>query len=387
MAKDPERNQIIREALESTSLSALICFSPENVLLLSGYWPVMGSSVAIFKRDGHVAVILPEDEVDLANTTTEAELISYKPATLDSLRTPAEALVVPLLSLSWFLRLGEEKIGTELQDGSQANPYPSTHRFRQTAVPLVEEAFRGVKVVAADELLRRLRAVKTSAEIELIRQAASLAKSGFTAAEAAIAPGRREDEVAADIESAFARVANDGFERGHGRFFCMSGPNSTKAAGAFAQTRRRVMQKGDVVMIHANTTGDGYWTDISRTYVVGPPGDRQKQMAAAIAEARTAALNAVVPGIEARDVDAAARSVLTRHGFGEAFKHSTGHGVGFAAADPNALPRIHPASPDVLEAGMTFNIEPAIYIEGVGGMRHCDVVACTGSGANVLTDF
>ena len=70
-----------------------------------------------------------------------------------------------------------------------------------------------------------------------------------------------------------------------------------------------------------------------------------------------------------------------------AFKHSTGHGVGFAAADPNALPRVHPASPDVLEKGMTFNIEPAIYIEGVGGMRHCDVVACTNVGTNVLTDF
>ena len=63
------------------------------------------------------------------------------------------------------------------------------------------------------------------------------------------------------------------------------------------------------------------------------------------------------------------------------------YGVGFAAADPNSLPRIHPASPDVLEAGMTFNIEPAIYIEGVGGMRHCDVVTCTSSGAEVITDF
>ena len=123
--------------------------------------------------------------------------------------------------------------------------------------------------------------------------------------------------MAADIESAFARVANEGFERGHGRFFCMSGPNSTRAAGAFAQTRRRVLQKGDVVMIHANTTGDGYWTDISRTYVVGPPSNQQKYMTGAIAEARAAALNAVAPGAEAREVDAAARNVLERYGYGE----------------------------------------------------------------------
>ncbi len=140
-------------------------------------------------------------------------------------------------------------------------------------------------------------------------------------------------------------------------------------------------------MIHANTTGDGNWTDISRTYVVGSPASKQKRMTDAITEARTAALNAISPGVTAREVDKAAREVLKRHGFGDAFKHATGHGVGFAAADPNALPRIHPLSPDILEAGMTFNIEPAIYIEGDGGMRHCDVVACTDSGAEVLTDF
>jgi Xaa-Pro aminopeptidase len=140
-------------------------------------------------------------------------------------------------------------------------------------------------------------------------------------------------------------------------------------------------------MIHANTTGDGYWTDISRSYIVGLPNDRQQHMTAAIAEARTAALSKIAPGVEAREVDAVARNVLARHGFGDAFKHSAGHGVGFTAADPNALPRIHPASSDVLQAGMTFNIEPAIYIEGIGGMRHCDVVVCTSSGEDVLTGF
>ena len=107
----------------------------------------------------------------------------------------------------------------------------------------------------------------------------------------------------------------------------------------------------------------------------------------AIDEARSAALEAIRPGTQASAVDAAARRVLTEHGFGKEFKHAVGHGVGFAAADPGALPRLHPKSPDELQAGMTFNIEPAIYIEGKGGMRHCDVVACTEDGAEVLTDF
>jgi Xaa-Pro aminopeptidase len=64
-----------------------------------------------------------------------------------------------------------------------------------------------------------------------------------------------------------------------------------------------------------------------------------------------------------------------------------GHGVGLSAANANALPRLHPQSPDVLAAGMTFNIEPAVYLEGTGGMRHCDVVVCGNEGADVLSCF
>jgi Xaa-Pro aminopeptidase len=387
MAKDPERKKRIFNALESTALRALICFSSADVLLLSGYWPVMGSSVAIFQRDGHVTVLLPEDELDLAMATSEAELVAYRPATLHSITTPAEALVEPIRCLSPKLDIRTGEVGTALEEGRQPSPYLSMHQFGYTVMNLVGQICPTAKIVAADDLLRRLRAVKTAGEISLVRRAANLAQAGFSVAKTAVVSGRREDQVAADIESAFARVANDGFERGHGRFFCMSGPNSVKAAGAFARTRRRVLQEGDVVMIHANTTGDGYWTDITRTYVVGTRNDQQERMFAAIAEARAAALNKVAPGVPAKQVDAAARDVLKQHGFGDAFKHSTGHGVGFAAADANALPRIHPASPDVLEEGMTFNVEPAIYIEGVGGMRHCDVVACTSSGPDVLTDY
>ena len=77
----------------------------------------------------------------------------------------------------------------------------------------------------------------------------------------------------------------------------MSGPNSAKAAGAYARTRRRVLEQGDLAMIHANTVGDGYWTDITRTFVVEVkrPTQQQQHMEGAIAEARFAALRQVAP--------------------------------------------------------------------------------------------
>ncbi len=81
------------------------------------------------------------------------------------------------------------------------------------------------------------------------------------------------------------------------------------------------------------------------------------------------ALRAVHPGASAHEIDFATRSVMERFGFGGAFRHATGHAVGFAAANANGLPRIHPKSSDVLEEGMTFNIEPAAYFDGYGGMR------------------
>ena len=389
MAIDSVRRNSIVESLKRSELVALASLSPSEVLLLTGYWPVMGQSLAVFSREGERYCIVPEDELDLAKKTSDAEFIPYKPATLDKLTTPAAALIQPTRELFGRLKISFGAVGTDLDAGMTAMAYQSVSRFRATVVSLLRSVGEDLRAVSADGLLARLRSVKTPIEIDRIRHASKLALKGFKEAGEIIAAGRREDEVAADIEAAFSRLAHDGFERGRGYFFCMSGPNSAKAAGAYARTRRRVLEQGDLVMIHANTVGDGYWTDVTRTFIVEVerPTQQQQHMEGAIAEARSAALRLLAPGIQARAVDAAARNVLIRHGFGAEFSHPTGHGVGFAASDPNALPRIHPKSPDVLVAGMTFNIEPAIYCDGVGGMRHCDMVACSPSGADVLTDL
>lgn len=385
--QDGERRRTVLSELAAENLSALICFAPEDVLLLSGYWPVMASSVAVLTREGVLHVILPEDELELAKASAEADFIPYEPETLDRLSTVTEAIERPIGHLAEQLPLGAARVGVLLQDTAQTQSYQSANHFHSAIVPLLRSAYPAISAVSADSLLERMKSIKTDAELGQMRKLCGLARIGFDEAQHAIVPGRREDEIAADINHAYADIAHEGFERGHGYFFCMSGPNSTKAAGAFARTRRRVVEAGDLVMIHANTVGDGFWTDVTRTYTAGEPTDLQQRMRKAIDEARSAALKAIYPGAKASAVDSAARDILTAHGFGKEFKHGVGHGVGFAAADPTALPRLHPKSPDVLEAGMTFNIEPAIYIEGKGGMRHCDVVACTQNGAEALTGF
>jgi Xaa-Pro aminopeptidase len=190
--------------------------------------------------------------------------------------------------------------------------------------------------------LEQLKASKTAVELECMQANAKAAEAGFSAAPDAIQEGLREADIAAANQSAFERSPIAArMQRSYGFFYCMSGPNSASAAAAYARTRQRKVDANDLVMIHANTCGDGYWTDITRTWTAGKPTE----------------------------------------------KHVLGHGVGFAAANAKGRPRIHPASPDVLEAGMTFNVEPAIYFDGYGGMRHCDVVAVTATGVQVLTKF
>ncbi len=167
----------------------------------------------------------------------------------------------------------------------------------------------------------------------------------------------------------------------------MSGEHSALAGGAYARTRDRALRGGDLVLIHCNSYVDGYWTDITRTYMLGAPSPRQREIHEAIFAARAAALAAIRPGARAADVDAAARGVLTERGFGPYFTHPTGHNVGFSAISAESPPRLAEGSADVLEPGMVFNVEPAVYLMDYGGVRHCDVVTVTKGGAEVLTPF
>lgn len=388
MAIDTERHLWTVAALSASCHDALICSSASEVLLLTGYWPVMAQSVAIFSSDGGVKVIVPEDEVELAEKTSLAEIISYKPAGLHSLEGPLNRLKEPLRCAlqGWFAP--KMRIGLELVEGMQPASYAVSAVFRSSLSKLVGELEPEATLASCDDLLEAMKAVKTTKELEILHTASDVAAAGFAVAAMGIGAGRRETDVAAETRAAF-ETSRDGqnLQRSYGYYFCMSGPNSATAAAAYARTRQRVIEAGDLVMIHANTCADGYWTDITRTYSAGVQSSRQREMRSAIDEARAAGLRSIKPGATAKEVDHAARSVMDSAGFGKAFKHAAGHGVGFAAANSNGRPRLHPLSPDVLEEGMTFNLEPAAYFEGYGGMRHCDVISVTPEGASVITDF
>ncbi|HWH71864.1 MAG TPA: M24 family metallopeptidase, partial [Candidatus Sulfotelmatobacter sp.] len=226
-------------------------------------------------------------------------------------------------------------------------------------------------------------------ELERVRAACRIGREAFEEGAKLLQVGMTEPEAANAFRAPLSAHGKGlrSITRADGAVWCMSGPNSAQAYAAYARTRARSLGLGDFAMLHCNSYADGYWTDITRTYCFGDLEERQQAMYEAVLAARRTVLETIRPGLTGAEVDHAAREVLAERGFGKEFKHPTGHGVGFAAISHNAQPRLHPASPDVLETGMVFNVEPAIYIEAYGGLRHCDMVAVTKTGAELLTPF
>ena len=287
MASDPERHKRTVAALAASLHDALICSSPTEVLLLTGYWPVMGSSLAILTSSGDATVIVPEDEVELAEKTSSAEIVPYKPAGLRTLESPLQLLKEPLRSVVMGLSLSKARIGIQLAQGIQPSSYAVCAEFRASLLELLVEIQPRATYEGCDELLELMKATKTAKELELMQTAARVAATGFAEAAEHLQPGLRETDVAAAAHGAFETTREaESLERSYGYFFCMSGPNSAKASAAYARTRQRVIQEGDLVMIHANTCADGYWTDLTRTYIAGQPSERQRDMRTAICEAR-----------------------------------------------------------------------------------------------------
>lgn len=387
MVRDEDRVDRIVRVVSENNWDALVCTLPSNVLLLSGYWPVIGSAIAVFSREKAVAVLAPEDERELAEQGWADEVRTFEGGSLHDLKTTAEKAGDALEQVKSRLGLGTVSvIGYEASTSFDPSTYASTFYYGTAIRTVLEAAFPSVALADAAGCLARLRSVMTDRELHLIRRACAISREAFLSTAASLKAGIQEVEIAALLRSNLLRC-DDGKERCDGFAYCMSGPNSAQAYAAFQRTRSRTIEEGDFVLLHCNSYCGGFWTDITRTFLIGRPGAQKRAIVEAVLEASREALGAIRPGVRTAAVDEAARAVLNRRGYGEAFKHATGHGVGYAAIDHNALPRIHPLSDEILEPGMVFNIEPAVYVRGLGGMRQCNMVAVTHEGFELLTGF
>lgn len=406
MHRDSVRMERIRQAIASAGWDALVCGRPLNVLMLSGYWPVVGNALAIVTRAGQWIGLAPEDEAHLASQGW-AEVRRFEAASLEDLHTARDALRKPLAEALGGLGR-TPRIAHDGGAGYEPGSYVSMHFFGSALDSLIREcAPAGAVLENAEPVLADQRASCTQTEVEAIRAACRVAQRAFEQARQVVRPGVTEIRAARQLEPILAEVgaqeqtespetsgdsgassggASEGVRAG-GSMFCMSGANAARAYAAFQISSTRELRPGDLALLHCNSVVGGFWTDITRTFVLGEPTDRQRKLYEAIFAARAQALKAIKPGVKACVVDEGARQVMKSYGWGENFRHPAGHGVGYVAIDHNARPRLHPKSSDVLAPGMVFNLEPGLYFDGEYGIRHCDMVLVTANGAEVLTPF
>ena len=241
---------------------------------------------------------------------------------------------------------------------------------------------RAVEFSLASLVLRELRMVKDTDEIALLRLAAQAADRVVGQIAAGRLVGRTEADVAREVRE---RLIAEGHDDAH---FAIvgSGPNS---ASPHHEASDRVIEAGEPIVLDIGGAVGGYGSDIARTlWVTGGdpakgPDERFRHLFAVLHGAQDAATRAVRPGIRCEAIDTAARAPIEAEGYGEAFIHRTGHGIGLESHED---PYIVAGNDLPLEVGMAFSVEPGIYLPGVYGARIEDIVVCGEDGPIVLNE-
>jgi len=232
------------------------------------------------------------------------------------------------------------------------------------------------RLVLASGALRPLRIRKSAAEVAALREAGEAIDRVHARVPGWLRAGRTEREVGADITEAILAEGHATVEF----VIVASGPN---AASPHHEVSDRVLEPGDAVVVDiGGAMPSGYCSDSTRTYAIGEPPAEFAAYYKVLYDAQEAACAAVRPGVTAESVDAAAREPITAAGYGEAFFHRTGHGIGLEAHED---PYIVAGNGEVLEPGMAFSVEPGIY-PGPHGARIEDIVVCTADGYQRLNN-
>lgn len=259
--------------------------------------------------------------------------------------------------------MGIKKIGFE-QD---TLPYADYDRYQKAAK---------AEWVPVSGIIEKLRMVKEDSELQTIRKATQIADEAFSHILTFIKPGMTELEVSNELEFFMRRL---GATESSFDTIVASGKRSALPHGVATDKK---IENGDMVTLDFGALYDGYVSDITRTVAVGEPPEELKKIYHIVLEAQKRACSALKPGMTGKEADAVARDYISEHGYGEAFGHSTGHGIGLEVHEG---PGLSFRSDTKLKPGMVVTVEPGIYVPGLGGVRIEDDVLITEDGCELLT--
>ena len=335
----------LKAAMEAAGVNALWISHPANVRYVSGFSSGADGKVLV-TAEGATLYTDARYTVQAAEESRLPQFIARPPETYEEASTRVKGL----------------RVGFEAEHLTVAGLEELRERWEAELVPT-----RG--------LVEGLRLVKSAAEVALIREAQAIADRVFAEVRPMIRAGVRELDVALELEMGLRRAgAEVGFD-----VIVASGPRGAMPHGVASD---RVIEDGDLVTVDFGAKWRGYHSDMTRTVAVGTADEEMRRVYDAVLEAEEAAVAAVRPGMKSGDLDAIARGILERHGLGEAFSHSLGHGVGLGIHEG---PGLRKGTDTALEAGMVITVEPGAYLPGVGGVRIEDLVLVTSEGYEVLS--
>ena len=347
------RQEALVELLEAEGLDALLVTSLANIRYLTGFSGSAGLAV-LTRADALLVTDFRYDE----QARAEAGAV----ARVEVERTSVwERLFKALATLGPLERVGYEPHVLTVKDAER-----------------LSQAGRAWRWCPARELVERLRQRKDAGEIAAIRAAATLAGDAFRLTAAEVRPGLSELEIAGALERHLRRLGSEGHPF---PAIVASGPRS---ALPHARSSARRVAAGEWLLLDFGAQVDGYCADITRTVVVGAAAtDAQRALYDLVQAAQRRARDGVRAGMSGRDADALAREVIEARGFGDAFGHSTGHGLGL---DVHEAPRLARTNTEPLPVDAVVTIEPGVYLVGQGGVRIEDDVHLGAGGPVLLSD-
>lgn len=348
----------LRALLHEQGREALLVTTPYNRRYISGF---SGTAGALLVTDNH-AIIFTDFRY---RTQVEREAPSF---TLHEV-SHANPLSTVLPSIAAELKL--RTIAFEPQNVTMA--------FFQKLVKAFDESTdhpTPMKLVGIETGIETLREVKDDDEIVALRHAVEVTDAAFAAVVPQLRPDHTERQAAWMLEAAMRERGADGVS------FPIIVAAGANAAMPHARAGDSLLGSGCPIVIDMGAYLKGYCADLTRTIVLGEPDARFVHVYATVLAAQQHAIASIRPGMTGSEADALARDMLTAAGFGDAFGHSLGHGVGL---DIHESPRLGNGSSNVLRAGNTFSIEPGVYLDGWGGVRIEDLTLLHDDGVEVLS--
>lgn len=349
----------LRAALGEANLQGLLISQPESRYYLSGYnghdLPPRDSAGYLLITDDHALLLTdPRTSEQAQQEAPDFEVVTYGAGSQG-----------PQVVADTAARLGIARLGFE----SVHLPYAIWEDVRRQVPATVE-------LVPSERLIDDLRIIKDAQELSQLQVAIDVLDACMAHTVASLAPGMTERAVARMVEQYL-------IEHADGPSFpsiVASGPNGSVP---HAVPSDRTILEGDLITIDIGARAQGYCSDMTRTVCLGQPTDPLEQtIYDLVREAQEHAERELRPGMTAREGDQLAREIIAKAGYGEAFMHSLGHGIGLEVHEPPWLSQTR--GEETLRPGMVFSVEPGIYLPGWGGVRIEDLVVLEENGARVL---